>query len=55
MGIRKLMDIEKEFGHSYTENLTINMGSSNPHLKEVLAMVGDRILSLSLRRQMRIN
>ena len=55
MGIDKLMELERELDDSYTENLTINTDSSNPHLKGVLSMLGNRNLSLSLRKQMRMN
>jgi hypothetical protein len=55
MGMQKLMSLERELGSTYTENVTINTDSSNPHLKDVLSMVANRILSLSLRKQMRLN
>ena len=55
MGIEKLMELERELNDSYTENLTINTDSDNPHFRDVLRMVGNRRLSLFLRRQMRLN
>ena len=55
MGKRRLSDIEREFGNSYTESISINMDSGNPCIKEVLDMVGDRNLSQSLRRMLRMN
>ena len=55
MGINRLMELERELDDSYTENLSINTDSSNPHIKGVLSMLGNRNLSLSLRRQMRFN
>ena len=55
MGIRSLTDLEREMDSCYTENLTINMDSSNPYMKDILLMVENRDLSVSLRRQMRIN
>jgi hypothetical protein len=55
MGIQKLMSLERELDLTYTENVTINTDSSNPHHKEVLSMVGNRLLSLSLRKQMNLS
>lgn len=55
MGMQKLMELERELNNSYTENLTINTGEGNPHFRDVLRMVGNRVLSLSLRKQMRLN
>lgn len=55
MGIERLMELERELNDSYTENLTINTDEGNPHFRDVLRMVCNRALSLSLRRQMRIN
>lgn len=50
MGKEKLVRLERELSHSYTESLSINTDSRNPHLKEVLIMLADRALSLSLRK-----
>jgi hypothetical protein len=55
MGIRKLTDLERELNGSYTENLSINTDSSNPCIRDVLRMLGDRALSLSLRRHISLN
>jgi hypothetical protein len=55
MGTKSIRNLEREFGHSYTESISINTGDSNPHRKDALEMVGNRTLSLSLRRQLRMN
>lgn len=55
MVIKKLIRLERELDSSYTENLSINRDSSNPCMKDVLRMLGDRTLSLSLRRHIRLN
>jgi hypothetical protein len=55
MGIKKITDLERELSSSYTENLSINKDSSDPCIKDVLRMLGDRALSLSLRRHIRLN
>lgn len=51
MDNRILAILERELDGSYTENLSINRDSSNPHFRDVLEMLGDRVLSLSLRKQ----
>jgi hypothetical protein len=48
---KRLTSLERELNGSYTENLSINRDSSNPHFRDVLEMLGDRILSLSLRKR----
>ncbi len=55
MGIKKLTDLERELSSSYTENLSINTDSSNPCIRDVLRMLGDRTLSISLRRHIMLN
>jgi hypothetical protein len=55
MGKKKIESLERELGLSWTENLSINTGSDNPHYDDVLGMVEDRNLSLSLRRELRMN
>ncbi len=51
MGTKKLTTLERELSGSYTENLSINTNSSNPCIRDALKMLGNRTLSLSLRRQ----
>lgn len=51
MGNEELTSLERELFRSYTENISFSKDPENPHMKDVLEMVGDRILSLSLRKQ----
>jgi hypothetical protein len=55
MGIKKLMNLERELSRSWTEHVRINRDATNPHIGEVLRMLGNRTLSLSLRKQLRMN
>jgi hypothetical protein len=55
MGIKKLNRLERELDQSYSENISINRDTNNPHKKDVLDMLGNRILSLSLRRLINTN
>ena len=55
MGVKNIVVLEREFGLSWTENLSINTGSSNPHFRDVKNMVMDRDLSLSLRKSLNMN
>ena len=51
MGIERLASLERELNSSYTENITFSRDPDHPHMKDVLEMLEDRILSLSLRKQ----
>jgi hypothetical protein len=51
MGIERLASLERELNSSYTESISFSMESSSPHIRDALEMLGDRILSLSLRKQ----
>jgi hypothetical protein len=50
MGRKTIKELERELSFSYTENLKLNRDSANPVVKEVIHMLGDRALSLSLRK-----
>ncbi len=55
MRARKIASIEREFGFSYTENISINTSSTNPHFRDVRDMVENRNLSLSLRKSLNMS
>lgn len=55
MGVKSIAALEKEFGTSWTENLSINTSTDNPHFRDARTMVRNRNLSLSLRKSLNMN
>ena len=55
MGTKRLESLERELGRTWTENLSINTDHTNPFMREARSMTADRSLSVSLRKQLRLN
>ena len=55
MAEKALEKLERELDRTWTESLSINTESNHPLIREVRTMVENRNLSISLRKQLRMN
>lgn len=50
MLLEKLANLERMLGNSYNENLRIRLKKDSPHYKEIMDMVGNRKISMEIKK-----